>query len=214
MPTIAEIIADINLRLPHSTGTYTNAVKVGWMNDLQREVWRWVASTNTTSITASTTAASYTLASNITPDQIKRVQVFDSGTSTGGFTDYAFADETNRESGNWYMESGQFILYPAATTSLLVKITHVDKPIDIALSTATTTNYVDSALDAEYHDLYKWRVMKLIAQSGNAPDVELANNYQANEDEMMKRIKMRYYKNQQKMPKSKPWSYKQGWYQG
>ncbi len=211
MPTLADIISDINLRLPHSTNSFTDAIKAGWMNQLQYEVWRWLATTNTTSFEATTTSTTYTLSTNIIPDQIKRVRVYDSTGTTGGYQDYTFADWDSMEGSNWYIKNTGFGLYPAVTTTVNVEITHVPKPADLSATGASTTIPV---LDSEFHELYKYRVMKIIAQAGNSPDIELANNYQALEDEMMGKIKMQYYRKKQAMPAGKPWSYKRGWYNG
>jgi hypothetical protein len=55
--------------------------------------------------------------------------------------------------------------------------------------------------------------MKVIAQSGNNPDVELANNYQQEEAEIMKKIVMDYHKRKFRKPRD-TYRRSESWWKG
>ena len=55
--------------------------------------------------------------------------------------------------------------------------------------------------------------MKVISQAGNNPDIELANNYQLEEDSMLKKIRMDYHNRNFRKPRD-TYRRSEGWSNG
>lgn len=216
MPTVQQILNDVKIRLPYSTDSFTDGTLTGWMNELQNQIWRYCASTEQYTFDTIAGQALYTISDDMKFDKIKSVQISDSTTIDGteGYNLYTYAGvDDDLDDAQWYKALGQIGIYPTPSTAdgagYRVKITY--EPAPTALSTDTLTAEPD--INDEYHDIFKYRLMKVIAQSGNAPDVELANNFQREENDMMKMIRHDYYKRKQKLPRTQ-FSYKQNWWNG
>ena len=216
MPSVSQLLSDIRTRLPASTDTFTDGVVIGWMNDMQNEIWRYMASTEVYEFDTIAGQALYTLPSDCAFDMIKSVQVSNSTTIDGeeGYTTYEYAGSDDELKGSQYYDALNNIgLYPEPSSDdgagYSVKMTYEASPTQLSTNTLTTI----PSINTEYHDILKFRVMKNIAQSGNAPDVELANNYQREEDAIMRKIGIDYYKRKQKLPR-KTWNYQDGWWKG
>ena len=215
MPSVQQLLSDIRTRLPSSTATFTDGMVIGWMNDIQQEIWRYMASTELYEFDTIASQSLYNLPSNCAFDMIKSVQISNSTVIDGteGYATYNYAGPDDELSGNKYYDAlGQIGIYPKPSTSgtgYSVKITYEASPIQLSTNTLATV----PSINTEYQDILKFRAMKNIAQSGNAPDVELANNYQREEDSLFNKIKMDYYKRKQRIPRS-TWSYKSGWWKG
>jgi hypothetical protein len=160
--------------------------------------------------------AIYSLPSDCKPDMIKSIQVSNStvidGTET--YTTYDYAGPDDELTGyQWYNALDNIGLYPVPSSDsgggYNVKITYEKSPTQLSTNTLSTVPDINT----EYQDILKWRVLRDIAASGDAPDVELANNYQRNYDEISHKIRQDYYKRKAKNPKTR-WSYKDGWWQG
>ena len=213
MPTIQQILDDIKSRLPYSTASFPDSQVIDWINTCQGEVYRYMASTEIYEFNTVADQALYSLSTSIAFDMIKMVQVSDSTTIDGteGYNKYKFAGFEDELSGmQYYKALSNMGLYPTPEgTGYNVKITYESKPTSLSTNTLGTVPDINN----EYQDILKFRAMKNIAQSGNAPDVELANNYQREEDSLFNKIKMDYYKRKQRIPRS-TWSYKSGWWKG
>ena len=215
MPTVQQILDDVRMRLPASTNTFTDGKIIEWFNTCQGEIWRYMASTELYEFDTIASQSLYNLPSNCAFDMIKSVQISNSTVIDGteGYATYNYAGPDDELSGNKYYDAlGQIGIYPKPSTSgtgYSVKITYEASPIQLSTNTLATV----PSINTEYQDILKFRAMKNIAQSGNAPDVELANNYQREEDSLFNKIKMDYYKRKQRIPRS-TWSYKSGWWKG
>lgn len=215
MATLQQILDDIRVRLPMSTATFTDTVIIGWINSAQNEIWRYMASTEMASIDVINGQSVYNMESDMRIDMIKSVQVSDSTTIDGTeeYITYDYCGPDDELSGNQYYDAlGQIGFYPEFSTSeggKKIKITYEASPVALSTDTLTTV----PSINTEFQDVLKFRAMKNIAQSGNAPDVELANNYQAEEDSIMKKIKMDYFKRRFRKPR-KTWDYRANWYKG
>lgn len=215
MPTVQQILDDIKSRLPYSTASFPDSQVIDWINICQGEVWRYMASTELYEFDTIASQSLYNLPSNCAFDMIKSVQISNSTVIDGteGYATYNYAGPDDELSGNKYYDAlGQIGIYPKPSTSgtgYSVKVTYEASPIQLSTNTLATV----PSINPEYQDILKFRAMKNIAQSGNAPDVELANNYQREEDSLFNKIKMDYYKRKQRIPRS-TWSYKSGWWKG
>lgn len=213
MPTVQQLLDDIDSRLPNAI---SQSRKITWMNDTQNEIWRYMASTEVYEITTIGGQALYTLASDVATDMIKNVQVSNSTVIDGteGYGSYDYAGPNDELTGQqWYDALGQIGIYPAPTTDesgYNIKVTYEASPTQLSTGTLATVPDVN----VEYQDILKWRVLRDIARSGSAPDVELANNYQADYDEILRRVRMDFYKRKLRNPQGPQWSYQRGWWNG
>jgi len=201
MATIGSILSDIALRLPHSTATITDAVKIGWMNDLRDEIFKFAASTQEYMFQQTSGVSEYAMSTNMEFDMIKAVYVSDStvDTSTAKYTLYPYVGPED-DLGNNYSKArgstiGDILLPTPSTSGVFVKVIYESK-----LTTLTTSSSDIPQLNPSFQNIYKFRVMKNICQTGNNPDVELANNYQREEDAIMKKIKQDYYLRKSRKP--------------
>lgn len=212
MATWANIIADVAKRLPYSTATYTDAVLIGWGNDIISDVWRYCASTKCSEFPTASSQQVYSLSTSIAMDKIISVQV--GLTTSSSFTSYKFAGSEDILSGlQWYdaLESSntpRIGLYPIPdTTAYTVRITYESMP-----PTYTTSDTgVEPAINREFHNLIKFGLIRDIAGSGKAPDVILSNNYEKKYQELFSKMKMNYYKRKSKLGKNNK-TYRDSWY--
>ena len=211
MATLQQLLDDIDARLPN---TFTATQKITWMNDCVGEVWRYMASTKLHTTVTVSSQANYELPTGIEFDKIKRVEVANS-TAGETFNEYTYKGDDDTKTDYSYLKNvttdgTRLQLYPTPDTAdYPIKIKYEAKPTVLSTNTLSTGVQINS----EYQDILKFRAMKVIAQSGNSPDVELANNYFMEELEILRKIRTDYYKRKQKLPKSR-FDYRQNWYKG
>lgn len=201
MPTLQQLIDDVDMRLPN---TFTTSQKASFMNDAIQEIWRYMASTELYEFDTIAGQALYAMASDMRIDMIKSVLVSNSTVIDGteGYEKYWYAGPDDEMSGNSYYDAlGNLGIYPVPSTATgggyNVKVFYEPSPVALSTNTLTTV----PSINVEYQDILKFRCMKVIAQSGNNPDVELANNYQREEDAIMKKIMMDYNKRKARKPR-------------
>ena len=212
-PTFLQILNDIDLRYPN---TVASSDKIRWMNDAVREVWQFAATTNLYTTTAVAGRAIYPLSTDMRFEKIKAVFVSDSTarSSTEEWTQYELVGLDDELSGNQYYKAGNGIgIYPVPTTDEAGRgIKIIYEPMPAMYSSTSDTTSVP-AFNPDYVDIIKWRVLRDIAGSGVSPDVEMVNNFQASYDEVMRKLRMDYYKRWQKN-KNRRWDYRSGWWTG
>lgn len=212
-PTFLQILNDIDTRYPNQVAS---SDKIRWINDTVRETWKWMASTKIYTSTAVDSQAIYPFSTDMRFDKIKTVMVSDSTarSTTELYEEYKPAGMDDELSGDCYYKAGNgFGLYPVPTTDDAGKaIKIIYEPVPPVYSSTTDTTSVP-LINIDYADVLKWRPLRDVAGAGNSPDIEMVNNYQANYNEIMKKIKMDYYKRSAKTPKSR-WSYKESWWSG
>lgn len=215
MPTVSQLLTDIQTRLPYSTNSFTDGTVIGWMNDTQQTIWRYLASTDIYEFDTVGGQAIYTYASDMKPDKIKSVQKSNSTVIDGAeeYITLTYCGPDDELSGNqWYDAEGGIGIYPTPTTDeggYSIKITY--EPAPVALSTNTLSTV--PSINVEYQDILKWRVCRDIAASGQHPDVDLANNYAAMYNALFDRIRMDYEKRKARLPRSR-WDYGAKWWTG
>lgn len=215
MPSVQQLLNDVRTRLPSSTATFTDGVVIGWFNDTQNEIFRYMASTEIYEFDTIKSQALYNMASDMEIDKIKSVQMSDSTVIDGteGYVTYEFAGIDEELSGNCYYDAlGQIGFYPVPSTSgsgYNVKIHYEASPVQLSTATLSTI----PSINDEYQDILKWRACRDIAGSGNSPDANLAVYYQRLYDDLFRRIKLDYYKRKAKNPKEN-YPRSEGWYNG
>jgi hypothetical protein len=216
MPSVQQLLNDIRTRFPASTNTFTDGIVIGWMNDTQNEIWRFMASTEVYETDTVAGQAIYSMASDMRIDMIKSLQISNSTTIDGteGYITYDYAGPEDELSGNQYYDAlGQIGIYPVPSTATgsgyKIKISYEASPVQLSTDTLATI----PSVNAEYQDILKWRALRDITGSGNDPNVALENNYQAKYDKIYKKIKMDYYKRKSANPRD-TYSYAEGWNKG
>lgn len=211
--SVQQLLSEIDSRLPN---TFTPTDKISWMNDMQNEIWRYMASTEPHEIDTIAGQPFYPMASDMKFDMIKAVLVSNSTVIDGteGYAPYEYAGPDDAFSGNNYYDAvGCLGIYPVPSSDTgggyNIKVFYEPSPVQLSTDTLTTIPSINS----EYQDILKFRCMKVIAQSGNNPDVELANNYQREEDAIMKKIKTDYYKRKARKPRD-TYRRSEGWWNG
>lgn len=216
MPTVQQLLNDVRTRLPASTETFTDGVVIGWMNDTQNEIWRYMASTEPFEFDTIAGQALYNMASDMEIDMIKSVQVSNSTVIDGAetYATYDYAGPSDTLSGNRYYDAyGLIGLYPVPSSDVgsgyKVKITYEPSPIQLSTNTLTSI----PSINDEYQDILKWRSLRDIAASGNNPDMNLYSFYQGLYEKLFKRIKMDYNKRKAANPRD-TYPRSEGWYNG
>ena len=207
MPTVVQILADIDVRLPNS---FTEAQKLAFCNDIQRKLYPYIDYEQTYDFVASS-SMEYSLSTNIRIDKIKAVYIADStlATSTTVWQEHEYVGAGNTLEGyQYYVPNIEHYnttavntigLYPNSTEERYGRIYY--NSLLPALTTTTTPSF-----NEEWHDIIKFGVMEIIAKSGNNPDIELANNYHREYRDMLREIKKATATKKWKRPRYK-WNY-------
>ena len=216
MPSVQQLLSDIRIKTPSSTATFTDGVVIGYMNDAQNEIWRYMASTEIYEFTTIAGQALYSMSSDMAIDMIKSLKISNStvidGTET--YVDYEYAGPDDVLSGNKFYDAlGLIGIYPVPSSDTgsgySAKITYEAKPVQLSTNTLTTV----PSINDEYHDILKWRACRDIVGSGNNPDTMLASYYQGLYDKLFRLIKMDYNKRKAANPKTS-YPRSEGWYNG
>ncbi len=218
MPTVQEIIDDIDVRTPNG---FTHAEKVNWINDVIKKVYRHAGIKGIYDFTLETTTVLNSVSTNIKMQKIERVLVSDSTAIADIDADtvwqtYKFSAPENELTGYKYYKPNReecpstdldkIGFYPASTEGYVARI-YYDKVPD-KIGTDTTDSTTIPELKEDYHDIIKYGTMEIIATAGINPDVSLRNNYHMEYLEELHRIKLEEGKIKEKLPRKKK-SYKE-----
>jgi hypothetical protein len=212
MPTVVQILADIDRRLPND---FTEASKLAWCNDVQRKLLPYIEQESVYEFVASS-SVEYSLSTNIRIDRIKHVYTGDSTaladiSSTTIWSEHQYSGADDTLTGyRYYVPNithfnttsvNSIGLFPVSTEVRVARIY-----FNTLLPALTTLN--SPVFNEEWHDILKFGVMEIIAKAGNNPDVDLANNYHMEYREILKEIKRANATKKWKRPRMK-WSYEQ-----
>jgi len=213
MPTTVQILADVDARLPNS---FSESQKLAWINDTQRKIAKYLQVEQTYDFVASSSMA-YSISTNIRFENIKHLYTGDStkiadisSTTIWQEHDYAGADDVL--SGYKYYvpnishftstgTSTSLCLYPESTEVRVARIYY-----NTLLDDLTTTSGNAPLWNSEWHDILKYGVMEIIAKAGNNPDIDLANNYRFEYNDILRDIKKDNAVKKWKRPRIK-WNY-------
>jgi hypothetical protein len=190
--TLSQVLGYINELLPNRMNSTTIVMLI---NNEQRKIWRQMTSTNYYEMVTASSQAIYNLPSDCEFDMIAEsgIMLGDSTnavTSTTIFEPYTFCGADDELAGNNYYEgvSGTFGLYPVPQyANYPIRIKYQERPTLFASSDGSA--YFN--LDQDYIDLIKFRVMSRVAKSGNNPDVELANNYETDAEQIERKLRLK-----------------------
>jgi hypothetical protein len=178
-------------------------------NNEMRKIWQQMTSTEVyDSLTTIANQVYYTLPTDCDFETIVEngIMVCDSTTvtSTCNFTSYTYCGPDEDLEGYRYFEGlGQtFGIYPTPTTDsdgLPIRIKYQKRPTLFA----STDTSVQFPLDQDYIDLIRFRVMSRIAKSGNNPDIELANNFTMDANEIERKLRMKRANDRVRTPRTR-----------
>jgi hypothetical protein len=202
--TLGQTLSYIDTFLPNPLTTQN---KIDLINAELRKTWEHMTSKNIYEFATVNGQALYALPTNVTIDMVDSVMV---ATSTGAassttlYDTYKFAGiDDEMEGSNFYDGFGYIGLYPVPDNGYPAQIWHQQYPTIFA-SSDTNTQF---NIDQDYVDIIKFKVMSRVAKAGNAPDVELANNYELDAKELERKMRLKNQKEKTKVSKSR-WSYK------
>jgi len=173
MPIMSDIIADIRVRYPNP---FTDTNLVYWTNEILRKVWKYMNTTVMSTFVTIANQPTYTLPTDCIVDQILTIEIATDSTAQS-YQQYNFRgllDDTVDTSYYYDGLNGVFGIYPVPETSGLDARIFYNKRFTL-INVADLT--VTPEIDADYHDLITHYVCMTAAQSGNNPDVGMANNF-------------------------------------
>lgn len=213
MPTTVQILADVDARLPNS---FSESQKLAWINDTQRKIAKYLQVEQTYDFVASSSMA-YSISTNIRFENIKHLYTGDSTkiadiSSTTIWKEHDPAGADDVLSGYKYYvpnishftstgTSTSLCLYPESTEVRVARIYY-----NTLLDDLTTTSGNAPLWNSEWHDILKYGVMEIIAKAGNNPDIDLANNYRYEYNDILRDIKKDNAVKKWKRPRIK-WNY-------
>jgi hypothetical protein len=166
------------------------------------------------SLKTSSGVALYSLPSACQVEAIKSLTISDSTTisSTCIFDEYTFkGSEEDLDGNNYYAGvNGSIGIYPVPTyTGYNIQLEYQERPTIFGYASSDSTTPFN--LDRDYLDLIRYRVMSKVAKCGNNPDVEMANNYTLDANEIEKKLKLEQAKKKFKLNHKNKISYTEGW---
>ena len=128
--------------------------------------------------------------------------------STTVFADYVFHGPNEEFMGNSFYDAleDKIGIFPVPDKIYPARIRY--QPRAAVYSSTDVGLTLD--ISEDYIKLIQYKVMAMVAKSGNAPDVDLANNWTADANQVEREMKMDAAKKRRKMAKRNI-SYKEGW---
>jgi len=131
------------------------------------------------------------------------------GSTNQTYTAYSYAGSDEEAVGNIYYEGveGTIGIFPVPTvTNKPINIRYQRRPY-IFSSDDINVNFT---LQEDWIELVETEAMSQICKSGNNPDIELANNYTLEANEIRKKMKLKQANVKARTPRVSV-SYKEGW---
>jgi hypothetical protein len=210
---LSEIINEIDTRLPN---TFTATQKVAWINSVLRRYYKYAPLVRELTITLSSGVSRYVTAST-EGFRFKNLQYVQFFNTTGSIASTDLADYTlykksglNEAKCDSYIfdSSGALGIAPPPTTSGYKAIVVYNK---YPATLSTNDLAVTPDLDENYQDLLIFGTMSIVAKSGISPDIDIANNAQADFDELLSMAKLETHRKKYKSRNKDRISYKEGW---
>lgn len=206
METINQVLAYIDDLFPNAL---TRATKVDLVNAELRKIWEHMTSTEIYEFTTISSQALYNLPTNVSLDMVVEngvlIATSTTASSTTIYQPYSYIGPDEELEGSRYYEAlGQVGIYPVPDNGYPARIKYQEYPTLFA----STDVGVQFNIDQDYVDLIKYKVMTRVAKSGKFPNVELANNYEADAKELERKMKVRMANKKAKTPR-KRWDWRE-----
>lgn len=176
MPTTAELLQDINERMPNR---FSEATKVRWLNTFQKQVFRKLNLPGIFNFDTINGVGAYPLPQSCSMDLIEEV-VYD-----GVHLEYRSLQQ--EAIGTFYYNvAGSMGIYPRPTENgKSVTIFYKRRPIDLTVEDKDTQK---PEIDEDYHEVLVLNVLITMAKANEDP--ELANAYTYDLNELMLNMQM------------------------
>jgi hypothetical protein len=210
MATLGNVLTYIDTVYPNKFGS---TMKISFINDEQRKIFKFMNPSGMATFNTVADQFSYALPSDCDIDQIQQVLVTSSTEAVDSettFDNYEFAGlDQEMSGGNFYYDVfGKIGVFPVPDKNGYTgRIIYSKRPV---LFTSTDDSAVELNLEEDWLDYIKFRVISRIAKSGSYPDIDLANNYEADAMEIERRLKMDRANRKMKNPRERI-SYQEGW---
>lgn len=204
-PTTGQLLAAIDKLYPN---TLSAADKVDFMNDELRETSRELPIEGIFSFITVANNSIISLPVYIPVDGIMDpilITTVDTVIGSGTvFDEYHFARLSDGLSGHKYYRAdfaglNNIGIYPVPTVSGLIGMFIYEGKAQPLSAVALDTK---PGIQGEWVNLLKWKCLQRIAQAGDSPDVEMANNYQAEYNELYDKMQMGMFR--KRIHKHKP----------
>lgn len=210
---LSEVLTEISARLPHS---FTDTQVIKWVNSVMRRYYKYAP--KITSVTTQLTSGISRYVTSATDgfayENLLYVQHYNT-TSTIASTD--LADYTMyKRSGLYEAKSDTYtfdssgalgIAPPPTTSGYRIIVTYAKLPT--MLTTDLTTSVPE--MSTNYHELLVYGAMNIIAKSGLYHDIDVANNAQADFDELLSMAKFETARYKKRSHNKNNISYRDGW---
>ena len=198
--TARQLLSDIDERY---TNTYSEARKIGWINDSLRKIYKDLAVQESYSFTTVKGMNQYVLPEDCCMELIKNVEksTKPKTASNEDYGDFVALKNSLRNQKmykpSYYDATDNCIgIFPVPDSSgYKINIYYNKRPKTIT----SLDNYIE--IDERYVDLVKYDVLSVIAMSGHNPDIEIANQYILLYNNMMQEANQSKYEDQQQYPK-------------
>lgn len=196
MATLQQLINDIDARLPN---TFTTTQKIGWFNDLQKEIDKDKTNEQIYEFFTVAGQAIYPLPNDCTIELLKYVGIAKDLTDTDrtSFDEYTFKGMNEElDTNNYYDATNGLIgFYPAPDTDgYSIRLIYRRKSKEFSESDLTLV----PDLKEKYHNIFKYDAMQIIASA--MKDSEIANYYEGKKLEIMDLIRKDYMEQKVKVP--------------
>jgi hypothetical protein len=212
--TLSEILADIDTRLPN---IFTETQKINWLNMVARKYYKYAPHEVELPITLTSGIGSYCTDSSdgFKFENLNYVKFYNT-TAAVSSTDVAsyelYGKDAIYEHGQagsfLYDSSGSLGISPVPTTSGYRAIVNYNK-YPATLTTDNSTTYPD-IMDG-YEEILVFGTMQIMAKSGISPDIDIANNAQADLSEVLSQARLELSRKKYKARGRNRVSYKEIW---
>lgn len=217
MAFLSEILTDIDTRYPN---TFTETQKVYWLNLAIKKYYKVAPVEKVSDVTLSTSPSYLNSTSDgFRFENLLRVEYYNTtaAIATTDREEYTLFEKVgtkeSKSNDHIYNSSGALGFFPPPSTvngyitkHLLVKYY---KYPDTLTTTATTSQIPD--MDEDYHEILVHACINTIAKAGINPDIDIANNSQADLNELLKSARFDSAKRRYKNDNPDKISYKEGW---
>ncbi len=216
MPTLSEILADIDLRYPN---TFTDGQKVYWINRILQKYYKYAPLEKEVEVTLTSDPAYLTAATDgFKFENLIRVEYYNTtdAIATTDREEYVLFErlgtKESKAGDHIYDSSGFLGFFPPPTTVN----GYIDKRLMVLYNkfpTVATTTALSAIpdMDEKYHDILVHATINIVAKSGINPDIDIANNAQADLDEVLKQARFEKARRRYYVHGKNKISYKEGW---
>jgi hypothetical protein len=211
MKTCLDMMNDIEALRPSSTEfSFTQRAK--WFDEIMRRTYRDVGVLKQVDIPITTATLSYDLTAYSTQLELGNIQkIYITTTKTTcstDITDVSTFDEYNLTQYNDPVEPNNILFKRYFSDERIMRVRYVAVPGSMPATSSDSSTIPD--IDPDAIPAIEYAVMSRICKSGDAPDVQMANAYEADYREEMRRLKAMVRTRTRKMRESQI-NYKEMW---